>query len=123
MRKLGDRNWPLIHVCRFKNREITSFVSTAKNCGEQITVALKRVFAARNKDRLRDKIALRQLIGRPLAALEIDVAENIEAVERLAVAASGKIAVTVVKAGAAFVKSRKLTGEIVDLLAFEAAGV
>ena len=46
--------------------------------------------------------------------------ERVEAIEIVAVAARGEIAVAIVEPGEALVEARKLAGEIVDRLALEA---
>src|SRR5579863_6311547 len=123
MRQFGDRDRPLVKPGCVKNREVAPLVRPPIDRSEQITVALGRGLGAWNKNRLRHEIALGQLISHPLASLEIDVRESVERIERFAVAARREISVAVMEASKAFVKPRKFAREIIDLLAFEAAGI
>ena len=52
MRQFSHRDRPLFQVRCIKNREVASLVGAPIECGEQITVTLRRSLAARNKDRL-----------------------------------------------------------------------
>src|SRR5271170_3468850 len=66
---------------------------------------------------------LSKLVCGSFVGLEIDMRERVEAFDKISVAAGCEKAVTIVQTGNAFVKSRKLAGEIVDLLAIKTVGV
>src|SRR5262249_5901247 len=112
MGQFSDDERALFQCRGVEYREIAAVLGTAVDRRQQKAVALRRIRAARQKNRRRCSVARRQPVSCPRIGLEIDMRQRIEGVA--AVATGGKEAVTIVKAGEALVEAREFTGKIVD---------
>src|SRR6478672_9143454 len=88
-----------------------------------MAVRFTSVSVAWDKDRLRDYIALGQLICGAFVGLEIHMNQGVELINESAVAAGSKITVPIAQTCRSFVKAGKLTSKIIYLLALKCVGI
>ncbi len=120
-RHLGNPDWSGFDILRAEDSKIAAILITAIDHRNHPAIAFRCGRRARHKDGLSRRIACDELIGHPLSGLNVNVGDTIEVDIVPPSSTASEPPMSVTQARKTFIKTRKLTRQIIQGLTSDGA--